>query len=50
MPRRKSSSLPSDPAVTALLQTLHPHAAGIDVGATELWVCVPPLQSQPLRP
>src|SRR5262245_25463633 len=42
MPRRKSSSLPSDPAVTALLQTLHPHAAGIDVGATELGGCVPP--------
>src|SRR5215468_9077769 len=26
----------------ALLPTLNPHAAGIDVGATELWVCVPP--------
>jgi transposase len=42
MPRRKSPSLPSDPATTALLQTLNPHAAGIDVGATDLWVCVPP--------
>src|SRR5918994_1563223 len=42
MPRRKSSSFPSDPAATALLQTFNPHAAGIDVGATELWVCVPP--------
>jgi hypothetical protein len=31
-----------DPATAALLQTLNPHAAGIDVGATELWVCVPP--------
>src|SRR4029453_13105495 len=28
--------------MAALLQTLNPHAAGIDVGATELWVCVPP--------
>jgi transposase len=28
-------------ASQALLQTLHPHAAGIDVGATELWVCLP---------
>ena len=42
MPRRKSPSLPPDPATAALLQTLNPHAAGIDVGATELWVCVPP--------
>src|SRR5438128_2027397 len=42
MPRRKSPSLPPDPATAALLQTLNPHAAGIDVGATDLWVCVPP--------
>jgi transposase len=42
MPRRKSPSSPPDPATDALLQTLHPHAAGIDVGATEFWVCVPP--------
>jgi len=27
--------LPPDPATAALLQTLNPHAAGIDVGATE---------------
>lgn len=26
----------------ALLKTLHPHAAGIDVGAAEMWVAVPP--------
>ena len=42
MPRRKSTSSRPDPAMAALLQTLNPHAAGIDVGATELWVCVPP--------
>jgi transposase len=42
MSRRKPPSAPPDSAAAALLQTLHPHAAGIDVGATELWVCVPP--------
>jgi transposase len=42
MPRRKSPSSPPDPSAVALLQTLHPHAAGIDIGATDLWVCVPP--------
>ena len=33
---------PAPAASLALLHTLHPHAAGIDVGAAELWVCVPP--------
>ena len=42
MPRRKRASARPDPATAALLQTLNPHAAGIDIGATELWVCVPP--------
>jgi transposase len=42
MSKRKTVSSRADPAMTALLQTLHPHAAGIDIGATELWVCVPP--------
>src|SRR5438445_11968054 len=42
MPRRKPASSRPDPATAALLQTLNPHAAGVDVGATELWVCVPP--------
>lgn len=42
MPRRKAPAQPPDPATQALLATLHPHAAGIDVGASELWVCVPP--------
>jgi transposase len=42
MSKRKTTSSRSDPATTTLLQTLHPHAAGIAIGATELWVCVPP--------
>ena len=42
MPRRKLAVSRSDPATAALLQTLNPHTAGIDIGATELWVCVPP--------
>jgi transposase len=42
MPRRKPALSRPDPATAALLQTLNPHAAGIDIGATELWVCVPP--------
>jgi transposase len=42
MPRRKSAPRAVDPAAEALLKTLHPHAAGIDVGASEHWVCVPP--------
>jgi hypothetical protein len=35
MPRRQPASSRPDPATAALLQTLHPHAAGIDIGATE---------------
>jgi transposase len=42
MSRRKPNPTPPDPASLTLLQTLHPHAAGIDIGAAELWVCVPP--------
>jgi transposase len=42
MPRRKTVPSRPDAATEALLQTLNPHAAGIDIGATELWVCVPP--------
>lgn len=37
-----------DPAAAALLQALNPHAAGIDVGTTELWVAFPP--GTPLPP
>lgn len=42
MSRRKPKLSRSDPAAQALLETLNPHAAGIDVGATELWVAVLP--------
>jgi hypothetical protein len=35
MPRRKSASSRPDPATAAVLQTLTPHVAGIDIGATE---------------
>ena len=34
MPRRKPASSQPDPTTAALLQTLNPHAAGIDIGAT----------------
>ena len=50
MPRRKSQSMSPDPATLTLLQTLHPHAAGIDIGAVELWVCVPPGTVPPAGP
>ena len=52
MPRRKPVPARSDAATQALLQTLNPHAAGIDIGATELWVCVPPgvVVFQPVPP
>jgi transposase len=42
MPKRKTATPKPDPAAQALLQTLHPHAAGIDIGAAEVWVAVPP--------
>ncbi len=42
MPRRKTPPRNTDPAADALLKTLNPHAAGIDVGAAEMWVAVPP--------
>jgi transposase len=41
MARRKSSSAPTDLATQTLIKTLHPHAAGIDLGSREHWVCVP---------
>ena len=40
--QRKPHPTSPDPARLALLHTLHPPAAGLDVGAAELWVCVPP--------
>src|ERR1700722_5651399 len=54
MPRRKTTTQTADAARPArktrrkttaadtLLQTLNPHAAGIDVAANELWGCLPP--------
>ncbi|MBI3910733.1 MAG: IS110 family transposase [Armatimonadetes bacterium] len=42
MPRRQTVLSPPDPALDALLHTRHPHAAGLDIGATDLGVCVPP--------
>lgn len=41
MPRRKSPAPQADPTRDALLQTLNPHAAGIDLSDDEHWVCVP---------
>jgi transposase len=42
MPRRKSPPPTAvDPATEALLKTLNPHAAGVDVGSEELCVAVP---------
>ena len=39
-----------DPAAAALWQALNPHAAGIDIGAREICVCVPPdRDAQPVR-
>src|SRR5262249_8125185 len=49
MPRRKSQPAKSDRAAEALMNSLHPHAAGIDLGAREHWVCVP-RGSVPERP
>ena len=37
--------------VPAQLPTFHPHAAGIDIGAREIWVAVPPgSDPKPVRP
>jgi transposase len=41
VPRRKGQQQQPDPAESALIKTLHPHAAGIDIGAREMWVAVP---------
>jgi transposase len=44
-PKRRTGS-----ARHTLMKTLHPHAAGIDVGASELWVCLPPGDEPPPPP
>lgn len=44
MPRRKTASVSAhdrDAAELALMKTLRPHAAGIDLGTRQHWVCVP---------
>ena len=41
MPRRKPSPRQTDPSTEALLKTLNPHAAGIDLSSAEHWVAVP---------
>ena len=50
MPKRKPPTPQTDTAAQALLQTLHPHAAGIDLGAEEIWVGFPPGVLLPPRP
>ena len=49
MPSRKSTTPKPDSSTAALLKTLNPHAAGIDLGSDEHWVCVPE-GSVPERP
>jgi transposase len=47
-PKRKAHA-----HAAALLQTLHPHAAGVDVAADEMWLCLPEgtdLQPPPDQP
>ena len=47
-PRYKSNPPKTKPA--ASLPTLHPHAAGIDIGAREIYVAVPPSsEARPVR-
>ncbi len=54
VPRRKSQTTRpqpalTDPATLTLVQTLNPHAAGIDVASDEMWACIPE-GSVPARP
>jgi transposase len=41
VPPRKSLPALIDPATLNLVRTLNPHAAGVDLGSAEHWVCVP---------
>ena len=41
-PRPPAPLLPPSPVLADALQVCHPHAAGIDIGAAEHWVAVPP--------
>src|SRR5437763_16554403 len=50
-PRPPAPLLPPSPVLADALQVCHPHAAGIDIGAAEHWVAVPPgADPQPVRP
>jgi transposase len=48
-PRQPRNAAPAG-AEIALLKTLNPHAAGIDIGTTEFWVGCPPGASLPPLP
>ena len=41
-PLAPTPMLPQSPVLSEALQVYHPHAAGIDIGAAEHWVAVPP--------
>jgi transposase len=49
-PRRPRARRRSGSATATLMKTLHPYAAGIDIGASELWVCLPPGDQPPAPP
>lgn len=42
MAARRKFNQPKSKSATPVLPTLHPHAAGIDIGAREIYVAVPP--------
>ena len=49
-PRPSTPPPPQPPARTGPLQVFNPHAAGLDLGAAEHWVAVPPDRApQPVR-
>ena len=49
-PLAPTPMLPPSPVRSEALQVCHPHAAGIDIGAAEHWVAVPPgCAPQPVR-
>jgi hypothetical protein len=49
-PRAPTPTLPPSPLLSETLQGCHPHAAGIDLGAAEHGVAVPPgCDPQPVR-
>ena len=49
-PLAPTPMLPPSPVLSDALQVCHPHAAGIDLGAAEHWVAVPPGRDpQPVR-